>query len=126
MLNALNLLRDGREDTLLETVELVEAAPCTDLTQSDEDAAHSLEVERFVTAEDKHKPTELNTECFNGFRLSSPGGTEGRATKLVIKGLSECQVTPVREWRLDKAVRNTEVLPAVREGSVSDTDRESV
>lgn len=52
LLDTLHLLRDSTENTLLESVEFIEASPRADLTQSDEDTAHGLEIESFVTAED--------------------------------------------------------------------------
>jgi hypothetical protein len=41
-LDGLDLLRHGRQHPLLETVELVEAAPSAHLAEADEDAAHGL------------------------------------------------------------------------------------
>ncbi len=64
-LDILDLLRDGRQDTLLQTVELVEAAPRADLADTEEDAAHGLEVERVVAAEDEREAAELDTECLD-------------------------------------------------------------
>ena len=70
LLDRLNLLRDGTEDALFQTIELIEASPCTDLTESDEDTTHGLEVERLVTAEDQDEPPELDTESLDRFRLA--------------------------------------------------------
>lgn len=44
-LDALNLLRNSREHTLLQSVELIKAAPCTYLAKSHKDASHCLHVE---------------------------------------------------------------------------------
>ena len=57
-------------------------------------------------------------------RHTRSGGTEGRATKLVVQGLREGEVTPVRERRLHQTVGNTEILPSVRERSIGDTNSE--
>ena len=73
LLDGLDLLRDGTEDTLLETIELVEASPRADLTETDEDTTHCLEVERLVTAEDQDEATELNTEGLDRLRLTCDG-----------------------------------------------------
>jgi len=43
-LDGLDLLRDGRQHSLLQTIELVEAAPSADLAQANEDSAHGLKV----------------------------------------------------------------------------------
>ena len=66
-LDALNLLRDGREDALLQPVELVEATPSSDLAQSYEDPAHRLEVECLVATEDENETTKLNSERLDRF-----------------------------------------------------------
>jgi hypothetical protein len=66
-LNALDLLRDGREDALLESVELVEASPSADLAETDEDAAHRLEVERLVAAKHEDEATELDSQRLDRF-----------------------------------------------------------
>jgi len=57
LLNALNLLRNSAKNSLLETIELIETSPSSDLTQSDKDTAHSLEIERFITAENQDETT---------------------------------------------------------------------
>jgi len=69
-LDALNLLRDCTEDPLLQSIELVEASPRSDLAQSDEDPSHRLEVEGFVAAEDEDESSELDSESLDGFGLS--------------------------------------------------------
>ena len=55
-------------------------------------------------------------------RHTRSGGTEGRATKLVVQGLGEGEVTPVRERRLHQTVGNAEILPSVRERSICDAN----
>lgn len=75
-LDALDLLRYGTEDSLLETVELVEAAPSANLTQADENASHRLEVEGLVATEDEYETSERNAERFDGFRF--PCGVDER------------------------------------------------
>jgi hypothetical protein len=64
-LNVLDLLRDSGQDTLLQTVELVETTPSTDLADTKEDTAHGLEVESVVTAEDKCESSQLHTKGFD-------------------------------------------------------------
>lgn len=70
LLNALNLLRHGREDSLFESVRLVETPPSADLTQSDKDPSHRLEVEGFVAAEDQNEAAESYTESLDGLRFA--------------------------------------------------------
>ena len=69
-MDALYLLRDSTDDTLLETVELVEASPCANMTKTDEDTTHGLEVKCLVTAEDKDEASELDSESFDGLSLA--------------------------------------------------------
>ncbi|KAI6748665.1 hypothetical protein HG530_015438 [Fusarium avenaceum] len=52
-LDILDLLRNSGQDSLLQTVELVETAPSANLADTEEDTAHGLEIEGVVTAEDK-------------------------------------------------------------------------
>jgi hypothetical protein len=61
LLDALNLLRDGRENPLLESIELVEATPGADLAETDKDATHRLKVECLVAAENEDEAAELDT-----------------------------------------------------------------
>lgn len=70
LLDSLNLLRHSTKNTLFETIELVETTPGTDLTKTDEDTTHGLEVERLVTTEDKDEATELYTESLDRFRFA--------------------------------------------------------
>jgi hypothetical protein len=62
LLYALDLLRNGAENTLFQTIELVETAPRSDLTQSDENTSHGLEIERLVATEDQHKSAKLHAQ----------------------------------------------------------------
>ena len=43
LLDCLDLLRASRQHALLQSIELVEAAPCAHLTQTHKDTAHSLQ-----------------------------------------------------------------------------------
>ena len=70
LLDALDLLRDGTEDTFLETVELVEAAPRADLAKTDEDTSHGLEVECLVATEDQDETSQLHTESLDRLGLA--------------------------------------------------------
>lgn len=65
LLNALNLLRNRGQDALLETIELVEATPSTDLAETNEDTPHRLKVKRLVAAEDQNEATQLNSQRFD-------------------------------------------------------------
>ena len=63
-LNRLDLLRDGRQHALLQTVELVEAAPRPHLTQADEDTPHCLHTTAprpHLTQADEDTPHCLHT-----------------------------------------------------------------
>jgi hypothetical protein len=70
LLDRLHLLRDSTKNPLLQSIELVKASPCTDLTKADEDTAHSLEIEGFVATENEDETSQLYTQCLDGFRLA--------------------------------------------------------
>ena len=65
LLDGLDLLGDGRQHSLLQTVELIEAAPGSHLTQTDKDTSHGLEVKRLITVEDEDKATKLMTKSLH-------------------------------------------------------------
>ena len=64
----LNLLRNSRELNFKESVKLVKTAPCATLDKTDENTAHRLVIEAFVTIENQYLTAEVLTERFN--RLS--------------------------------------------------------
>ena len=80
VLDNLDLLRDGRELHLEETVELIEAAPSTALDQTDEDATHRLVVKTFVTVENEDLATKGLPKSLHGLCLACAGGTVWVAT----------------------------------------------
>ena len=45
---------------------------------------------------------------------------------MIIQSLCECKVTPISKWCLDRTIGYTKVLPPAREGTVSDSDLETV
>lgn len=64
-LDVLDLLRDGREHSLLQTVELVKAAPGAHLAETHEDATHGLEKTevRVFKNQDKEKTIPIEQKC---------------------------------------------------------------
>lgn len=82
LLDSLNLLRYGTKNTLFETIELVETTPRADLTETNEDTTHSLEVERLVATEDQDEATELYTESFDRFRFTCKKGSARDANRV--------------------------------------------
>lgn len=54
-LDVLHLLGDGREHSLFQTVELVEAAPCSHLAQTHKDTTHGLKEKRFINLNDQYE-----------------------------------------------------------------------
>lgn len=114
-LNDQNLLRAGREHTFLQSVKLVEAAPSTDLAETDEDATHCVEVEGFVAVEHQDKETELRTKGFNGLSLACSCGTKWRSSHSQMNGLSKCQEAAISKWSLHKLLTNSEVLKSIVE-----------
>ena len=75
LLDGLYLLGDGREHSLLQTVELIKASPGTDLAETNKDTTHGLEVKCLITVEDQHKATQLVTKGFHRLCLSSSSRT---------------------------------------------------
>jgi hypothetical protein len=69
-LDALNLLRDGTQNTFFQPIELVEASPSSDLTYSEENSSHRFEIESVIATEYQHKSTELTSQSFDGFRFT--------------------------------------------------------
>ncbi len=95
LLDTLDLLRDRREDTFLQSIELVETTPCSNSAETDKDTTHGLEVECLVTTEDNDKHAELNTERLDRLSLTRTGGTERRTTELVVESLRQRQVASI-------------------------------
>ena len=112
-LNILDLLGHGGQDPLLETVEFIKATPCTDLADTEEDATHSLEVKRVVTAEDESKSSELDTESLDRLGFTGTGRSVRRSSETLAKGLSKCTEAAVRKWGPDKTVWDAEILKTV-------------
>lgn len=67
LLDSLYLLRDGTQNAFLQTIELVEAPPSSDLAKTNKDTTHSLEVECLITTKNKDEATKLDTESLDGF-----------------------------------------------------------
>ena len=59
-LDTLNLLRDSRQDPLLQSIELVKTSPSANLTQAHKDTTHRLEIKGFIAAEHQHEAAELD------------------------------------------------------------------
>ena len=51
-LDGLDLHGDGRQHSLLQSVELIEAAPCPTLDDADEDTTHALHINTLHMRED--------------------------------------------------------------------------
>ena len=134
LLNALNLLGHSTKDTLLQSIELVETSPRADLTQTDENPTHRLEVKGFVATENQDESTKLNAKGLHRLGLAwrnviketrdtenrwkiltSSSRPKWRAAKLVVQRLSQSKVDPVSKWSLHKSVRDTKILPSVWE-----------
>lgn len=69
-LNTLDLLRDCTKYPFLQSIEFIEAAPSSNLTQADENSSHRLEVESLVTTKDQYESTKLYSKCLHGFSFT--------------------------------------------------------
>lgn len=69
-LNTLNLLRDGRENSFFQSIELVKAAPRADLAKADKNATHRLEIERLIAAKDEDEATKRYSQRLDGLCLA--------------------------------------------------------
>ena len=65
LLDGLDLLRNSTENTLLESIELIKASPRSNLTKTNENTTHGLEIESFVTAENEDEAAKLDTQSFD-------------------------------------------------------------
>lgn len=70
LLDTLHLLRDGTEDTFLETIELVEASPSSDLTETNEDTSHGLEIKSLVATENQDETSKLHPKRLYRFSFA--------------------------------------------------------
>ncbi len=87
-LDVLNLLRDGRQDPLLETKLNSSKQPQAPTWQIPRKIRPiGLEVERVITAEHEGESTELHAERLDGLRLTSSGGSIWRATETLAQAL---------------------------------------
>lgn len=59
LLDNLHLLRHSTQNSLFQSIDLVEAAEGADSAESDENSTHSLEVKGLIATEDKHESSEL-------------------------------------------------------------------
>jgi hypothetical protein len=64
-LNVLHLLGHGGQNTLLQSVKLVETTPSTDLTNTQENTTHRLEIKSIITTEHQGKSSKLYSQRFN-------------------------------------------------------------
>ena len=117
-----NLLRAGREHTFLQSVELVEAAPSSDLAETDEDTAHCVEIEGFIAVEHQHEETELRAESLYGLCFSCSCGTKRRASHSQMNGLGQGQEAAISKWSLHEFLTNSEVLETIMELRISHLD----
>ncbi|GKT85477.1 hypothetical protein Ct61P_03327 [Colletotrichum tofieldiae] len=125
-LNVLNLLRDSRQDSLLETVKLVETSPSTNLADTKEDATHGLEVESVVTAEDQCEAAELKAESLDRLRLARSGRPVRRSAEALLESLGEGEEASVCKRRSDKAVGNSEILKTIGERGIGHLDLQAL
>mmetsp|Transcript_110735 Transcript_110735/g.352711 ORF Transcript_110735/g.352711 Transcript_110735/m.352711 type:complete len:877 (-) Transcript_110735:5495-8125(-) len=119
-----DLFTHRRQDPLLKTVELVKAAPSADLAEADEDAAHGLEVETLVAAEDKHEAAHGAAQGLHGLRLACACRTEGVGTEPHVQRLRERQEAAVCKRCLHELVGDAQVLEAVEECGICHADRQ--
>ena len=117
-LDILDLLGNGRKNTFLQTVKFIKATPSTNLTDTEEDSAHGLEIECVVTAKDERETTKLETQCFNRLSLTSTSRTVGRTTKFLTQGLGKREEAAVSKRSADETFRNTQIFKTVAEFGV--------
>ena len=65
LLDGLDLLRNSTKDTLFESIKLIKASPRSNLTKTNENTTHGLEIKGFVTAENEDKAAKLNTKSLD-------------------------------------------------------------
>lgn len=67
LLDALNLLGNGTQNSFFESIEFIETPPSANLAQTNKDTTHCLEVKSLITTENQHKAAKLNTKCLDRF-----------------------------------------------------------
>mmetsp|Transcript_1997 Transcript_1997/g.5250 ORF Transcript_1997/g.5250 Transcript_1997/m.5250 type:complete len:276 (-) Transcript_1997:2227-3054(-) len=122
LLDAENLLTHGAQDTFLETIELVEAAPGADLTETGENSSHCAEIEGFIAVENEDESPELRSERLHRFGFSGTRRTEGRSSHAEVQSLRERQVSLVGKRGLHQTFADSQVLESVIEVRIGERD----
>ena len=120
--HALVLHRAHREHLGDEAVELVEAAPGPGRGEALEDVAHRPVIHLGRAVEDVHRLAQLRGQVLRGFRLARARRAGGRRAHREPARLRGGDVDAIGERRDHQAATVAEVLVAVRERGVADTD----
>mmetsp|Transcript_19505 Transcript_19505/g.56126 ORF Transcript_19505/g.56126 Transcript_19505/m.56126 type:complete len:212 (+) Transcript_19505:6194-6829(+) len=114
-LNRKNLLANGGEDSLLQSIELVEASPGSNLTKTTEQTAHGTEVKSLIAIHHHNEATELGTQRLNTLRLAGSSRAERITAHAETKGLREGQIASIRQGCLHKSFSDAKVFEPVVE-----------
>ncbi|KAH3681227.1 hypothetical protein WICPIJ_007810 [Wickerhamomyces pijperi] len=95
-LNKFDLRRNSTKNILGQSVELIKTTPTTNRANTHKQSGHGLEIKRFVTVENQRHPTQILSQCLNGFRLTCPCRTKWRTTITLIQSCNERDETVVQ------------------------------
>ena len=118
-LNNLNLLRDRRQLFFKESVELVEATPCSTFYKTNENSTHGFVVKAFIAIENQHLSTESLTQSLHTFSFTSTCWTIWISTVAHLHSQNKGEIALVSEGRVDEFGRVALVLEGVVEECVA-------
>jgi hypothetical protein len=95
--DSLELRSYHRQHWSLNSIELVEAAPGTNLHKTTKDASHSLVIQPVTAVEDHAVQRHSFSQIFCRLGLSGTGGTRWGATEPEAQRLSQSHEAPIRE-----------------------------
>jgi hypothetical protein len=96
------------------------------MTDAEENAAHGLEIECVVTAEDQREASKLHTKRLDRLSLSGTGRSVGRTAETLAESLCEGKEAAICERSADQTIRNTQVLKSVVQRGIGHLDLEAL
>jgi hypothetical protein len=97
----------------MDSVELIEAAPQSGLTQTFEDLSHIPARLLWGTVGDDDEDTEGSTHILDSLGFTGTGWTSGSTTKVHVQSLSQGDVTSIGQWSNTESLLSTKELVRV-------------
>jgi hypothetical protein len=108
-----HLLSDNRQDFNIDSVELIEAAPCALLAEARKEATHHLVVNLIRAVEHDTEDADCFSEILSRLSFSGTSWTGRVSAKLDVEGTSDGDPASVSERRDDETGSGSHVLVAV-------------